>query len=657
MTFDIHADARAPRRMARPDREIEAALMRELAPEVPGEAEFATEWITEVAPPQAEPMLSPLARRPDRLRRGGTRRPGVTVRGVCVHTTGSGPARKAPQRRTTPLRLALDYYLRGGGGFPHYVVDYDGTIHATCDEREVASHAGWAGIGGRTRWARWTAPAWWSRVWGPLGKRTPADLVPAPARSPNDIFIGIEMLADASGWGFRPAQYQALANLIVDIARRHGLRITGAPSPELLGHEDVDPISRSQRAGGWDPGAHRTDPRFSWQTVWQLMHGGSPPPAPAPPPSPSPSRPVPAGVNQATVQRIRRFDALIERIAAAENVNPAIVRGIIAAESGGNPLLEAPSGYKGLMQAERDRGQFDPETSIRTGTRKYRLFRDQYLGPPLARLGIDLRSVDEDTAVRWVMTAYNAGQRTVLKAVEYARAAGDHRQWMAPEHMQRALVHTSAYSVPTALRAPLRALNGEALARELAALTRQPIDALRGQYGRPSGAWDDAALRNAIISHVGRERLELKGKDLPMAEVRRRASRWLIESVEFKHRNQPRYVDRVIAYKRYFQRDPSGRPDPNRRTATTGDDPRADARRVSGGRGRPRGSDRGVDAPASDRARQAAVARAGPAAAPRAGHRRAVAGARASGGRGQPPQGGALRAPSSGFARGAGPER
>jgi Transglycosylase SLT domain len=238
-------------------------------------------------------------------------------------------------------------------------------------------------------------------------------------------------------------------------------------------------------------------------------------------------------------------DALIDRIGAAEGVNPAIIRGIIAAESDGNPRLEAASGYKGLMQAERDRGQFDPETSIRTGTIKYRNFRDRYLGPPLARLGVDLRRVDEDTAVRWVMTAYNAGQRTVLKAVEYAQAAGDHRQWMAADHMQRALVHTSAYSVATALRGPLRALSADALARELAALTRQPVDALRGRSAD--------ALRLAIVRHVEGERLALRGRDLPMADVRRRASPRLLESVEFKHRNQPRYVDRVIAYKRYFQ--------------------------------------------------------------------------------------------------------
>jgi hypothetical protein len=483
------------------------------------------------APPQ--PMLSSLARRPAQLRRGGARPRGVTVRGVCVHTTGGGPARRAPQRRTTPLQLALNYYLRGNGGFPHYVIDYDGTIHATCDEREVASHAGWAGIGGRSRWASWTAPAWWSRVWSRFGKRTPADLVPPPARSPNDIFIGIELLADTSGYGFTPAQYRSLADLIVDITRRHGIRLTGAPSPELLGHEDVDPISRQVPAGGWDPGAHRADPRFSWATLWQLMTGA---PAPAPPRRPAP------GVDPATVERIRRFDALIDRIGAAERVSPAIVRGIIAAESGGNPGLEAPSGYKGLMQAERDRGQFDPETSIRTGTIKYRNFRDRYLGPPLARLGIDLQRVDEDTAVRWVMTAYNAGQRTVLKAVEHAQAAGDHRQWMAAEHMQRALVHTGAYSVATALRRPLRALSADALTRELAALTRQPVTTR-----------DPDALRAAIVGHVTGEQAALRGKDLPMAEVRRRASARLIESVEFKHRNLPGYVDRVLAYKRYFQ--------------------------------------------------------------------------------------------------------
>ena len=249
-------------------------------------------------PAQATPAASPLARSVGTDRRGRART--LPIFGMVVHTTGSGPAEYQKQTGTPAVNDALDYYLGRGrwkgksDGFPHYLIGYDGTIYLICPESHVAWHAGWAK--GRARWDGWTAPAWWTSVWSPRGARTPADLLPPRAGSPNDAHIGVELLGSESGRGFTDAQYDSLARLVIDVFRRNGLTAAVPPNRQLLGHEDVEPILRANRGGGWDPGAHRTSPTFSWPALWsRIQAGGGPvaPPAQAPPPpaapSPSPS--------------------------------------------------------------------------------------------------------------------------------------------------------------------------------------------------------------------------------------------------------------------------------------------------------------------------------------------------------------------------------
>ena len=206
--------------------------------------------------------------------------------GVVVHTTGRSPVLLSKQTRRPAIQEALDVYYRLKTG-THYVIEYDGTIHAVVPENRISSHAGW-GTAGRRRWASWTAPTWWSSVWQRWNARIPADLLPKGAPSPNQVYIGVELLGNETASGFTPAQYDALARLVVDIARRHGIAIPSAPSPRLLGHEDVDPIARSNRYGGWDPGAHRNrgiKPVFSWPGLWsrmQALGGGAAPATGAP---------------------------------------------------------------------------------------------------------------------------------------------------------------------------------------------------------------------------------------------------------------------------------------------------------------------------------------------------------------------------------------
>ncbi len=260
---------------------------------------YRQQFAAEVAPPLApvaatRPPVSPLAVGDGTFRRSSPRT--LPVYGLCVHTTGSGPATKAKGTARTPLQIALDYYVRGGEGFPHYLIGYDGTIHAICDEGHVAWHAGWATRGGKSRWESWTAPTWWSAVWRRWNAATPANLLPPGASSPNQVYIGVELLADPTGWGFTSAQYDALTRLVVDVFRRHGIPLSEPPNPRLLGHEDVEPIERANASGGWDPGAHRTVPKFSWAGLWSRMQalGVTPAPVfvPAPAPVPAPALPV-----------------------------------------------------------------------------------------------------------------------------------------------------------------------------------------------------------------------------------------------------------------------------------------------------------------------------------------------------------------------------
>ncbi len=224
------------------------------------------------APATTTRVVSPLANTQRGLRKGWRKRT-HPVYGVCVHTTSGGAARAAKiDPRRSALDRVLDFYLRGNEGFPHYVIGYDGAIYGTCSENEIAIHAGWGG-NGIQKWTTWKAPEWWSKVWrAQLGPQaTPASLLPPKARDPNSVYIGVEMLADTTGYGFTVAQYEALARLVKDIAQRYQLPINSAPSTRLLGHEDVDPISRSNRHGGWDPGAHRDKPMFSWTLLWEKI--------------------------------------------------------------------------------------------------------------------------------------------------------------------------------------------------------------------------------------------------------------------------------------------------------------------------------------------------------------------------------------------------
>lgn len=191
--------------------------------------------------------------------------------GLCVHTTGRGLPAKARALGIEPMGLAIDTYCTPGLAttFPHYVIGHDGTLVQIADDRERARHAGVdkaeraAYLDGT--WIRKLNPAAvqrWRDKWP--GVKSPSHLY--PSKSPNEDYLGVELIPLNSqgdnGTLFTPAQYIALAELIDDIQDRYGQTLKS-----LVGHEDLEPLTRWNSGGGWDPGALRAQPFFRWDLI------------------------------------------------------------------------------------------------------------------------------------------------------------------------------------------------------------------------------------------------------------------------------------------------------------------------------------------------------------------------------------------------------
>jgi len=258
-------------------------------------------------------------------------------------------------------------------------------------------------------------------------------------------------------------------------------------------------------------------------------------------------------VSKSTAERIRQYDSIIDRLGKKNKIAPNLVRGIIAAESRGVASARAKSGYKGLMQAGKNKNQYKPETSIQTGIRKYKSF-ERSMTRELKKYGLDFKDVSEKGKIGMCMVAYNAGPGTVQKALKYASGVGEVKKWLNPEHFLRALIHYKAYSVKTALSQGLKRKSGKILAQELSQLPGINMDmaAIKKKYF-VKNKWKTGELKKAITNHVAKERINLTGKNLTLSQVRAQASKWLLYSVNFKHKNLKKsYVDNVLNYKRYF---------------------------------------------------------------------------------------------------------
>lgn len=209
---------------------------------------------------------------------------GGPVRGLCVHTSGRGVVDRAAKERVPAIEVALAFYQRAEFS-AHYVVDYDGALYQiTADDRRV-QHVGLeaedrlAYLDGT--WLRRVSPAaakLWRARW-PF-HRSPAHLY--PSRAPNTDFVAVELLplakAEKGGLWYTAAQHDAVGELAADLARRHrwpsywldgwsGRAWASALLPSLVAHEDLSPLTRFDRQGGWDPGQLRAVPRLDWAAV------------------------------------------------------------------------------------------------------------------------------------------------------------------------------------------------------------------------------------------------------------------------------------------------------------------------------------------------------------------------------------------------------
>lgn len=112
----------------------------------------------------------------------------------------------------------------------------------------------------------------------------------------------------------------------------------------------------------------------------------------------------PAGQETVTIfWRDDSFDHIIEERARLYGVEPELVKAIIMAESGYDPMAVSSRGARGLMQLMPRTAEslgvedsFDPEENIDAGIRYFRHLMDQF---------------DEQTTL--ALAAYNAGSRRV----------------------------------------------------------------------------------------------------------------------------------------------------------------------------------------------------------------------------------------------------
>jgi hypothetical protein len=250
--------------------------------------------------------------------------------------------------------------------------------------------------------------------------------------------------------------------------------------------------------------------------------------APATPPSQSSGA---VRIDESMVAAVDRYRALADAAGAKFGVDSALIRGVIAAESGGQADLVSKSGYTGLMQSDKGEAQKDPATSINAGAEKLAVFRGR-MEKVLGNFGRRYDQLPEAEQLRLLALAYNAGPVTVAKALQYAAAAGTPERWLEAEHYKRALIFTGAYSLHQAAAACMKGVAAE----DQQARLREAVD-----------VWNQWRL-GTKKQHWSK---------LPDPEAWEKVSAQLpplvVCAIDFKHRNSPHYAAKILAYRERFR--------------------------------------------------------------------------------------------------------
>ena len=212
--------------------------------------------------------------------------------GFLLHTTGGGITDIARKKHEKPIDVAIKTYINsqnGSNGYfwggPTYVIDHDGQPYQLAPDEILTAHAGGSNRGRYFdgSWER-DCPAeavkHWKAAWP--GRKHPYSLF--PSTSPNNDYIGCEMIPIGDGFGGEPmapglrftkAQHDTAIALGLELATRHGWPAGWGAASRLLGHEDVDPLNRSDGGGGWDPGMLRDKPYFDFSYVRAGIEAGA----------------------------------------------------------------------------------------------------------------------------------------------------------------------------------------------------------------------------------------------------------------------------------------------------------------------------------------------------------------------------------------------